>query len=219
MEYKHPADTQRLTVIGKTGSGKTQGAAFHLAGRSYDRKPWIVFDFKLDGLLNEIPFTQEWDITSPVPKKPGIYLTHPLPGQEDLVEQALWRIWAKENVGVYIDELYMINKNSHAFKSLLTQGRSKRIPVIMLTQRPVDVSRFCFSEADFIQLYTLTDKRDYKTVKEFMPLPIETQLPGPYYSWWWDNARNYKAVLKPVPDENTILNAFHSRLAPNRKTI
>ena len=219
MEFKHPTDTQRLTVIGKTGSGKTQGAAFHLSRRSYDRKPWIVFDFKLDGLLNDIPHTKEWDINTPVPKKPGIYLTHPTPGQEDEVEAALWKIWARENVGVYVDELYMINKNSHAFQAILTQGRSKRIPVIMLTQRPVAVSRFCFSEADYIQLYTLTDKRDYKTVKEFMPLPIEAQLPGPYFSWWWDNARNYKAVLKPAPYEDKIIDVFHDRLAPSRKQI
>lgn len=219
MDFRHPTDTQRLTVIGKTGSGKTQGAAFHLAGRSFDKKPWIVFDFKRDGLLGDIPHTQEWDIGTPVPKKPGIYLTHPLPGQDDAVEAALWNIWARENIGVYIDELYMLNKNSHAFQAILTQGRSKRIPVIMLTQRPVAVSRFAFSEADYIQLYTLTDKRDYKTVKEFMPLPIEAQLPGPYFSWWWDNARNYKAVLKPVPQEDIILDVFHARLGPKRATI
>ena len=219
MEFKHPGDAQRLTVIGKTGSGKTQGAAFHLSGRSFDKKPWIVFDFKRDQLLNDLPHTQEWDFTTAVPKKPGIYLTHPLPGQDDAVENCLWRIWAKENVGVYVDELYMLNKNSHAFQAILTQGRSKRIPVIMLTQRPVAVTRFAFSEADYIQLYTLTDKRDYKTVKEFMPLPIEAQLPGPYFSWWWDNARNYKAVLKPVPDENTIMDVFHARLGPRRDTI
>jgi hypothetical protein len=219
VDFRHPSDTQRLTVIGKTGSGKTQGAVWQLARRSFDRKPWIVFDFKLDDLINELPHTTHMSVTDALPKKPGLYIVHPKPGEEEYVEEMLWRIWARENIGVYIDELYMINKNSKSFRALLTQGRSKRIPIIGLTQRPVDVSRFCFSEADYIQLYTLNDRRDYKTVKEFMPMPIESPLPAPYYSFWWDNSRNYKAVLKPVPQWNNILDVFHERLGPKRAVI
>lgn len=207
-----PDDRQRLTVIGKTGSGKTQGATWNLARRSYDKQPWVVFDFKYDELLNEIPGTRDLDIKSRLPKRPGLYLTHPGPADAEAVEDMLWRIWDREHVGVYIDEGYMISAHSAAFQAILTQGRSKRVPVIMLTQRPAWVTRFAFSEADYIQLYQLTDTRDAKVVKQFMPLPIEQRLPGPYYSWWWDNARNFKAVLQPVPSKSTILNTFHKRL-------
>lgn len=74
---KYPTDTERITIIGKTGSGKTQGAAWLLSGRSYTSKPWIVFDYKYDTLLNEIPGTKHIEVGSKLPKKPGLYLTHP----------------------------------------------------------------------------------------------------------------------------------------------
>jgi hypothetical protein len=113
----------------------------------------------------------------------------------------------------------MIGPRSPAFQAILTQGRSKGIPVIMLTQRPIWVTRFAFSEADYIQLFQLTDRRDTKLVKEFMPLPIDADLPGPYYSWWWDNGRNFKAVLAPVPDREEILDAFYERGRPERRAL
>jgi hypothetical protein len=214
---KLPNDTQRITVIGKTGSGKTQAGAWLLSERSYTTRPWILFDFKRERLLNAIPFAKHIGIDDKVPERPGIYLTHPIPGQRDRVDDMLWRIWDREHTGVFIDEAYMMHQRSDALLAVLTQGRSKNIPVIMLTQRPNWVTRFAFSEADYIQLFQLTDNRDKKTVKEFMPLPIEHPLPGKYYSWWYDNSHNFKAVLSPVPDASTILDRFYARLKPSRE--
>lgn len=190
-----------------------------MSERSYTRRPWIIFDFKIDETLAAIPKTEEIAVNAKVPKHPGIYMVHPIPGEEEATEALLWRIWAKERTGVFVDEGYMIPKASPAFQAILTQGRSKSIPVITLTQRPVLVTRFAFSEADFIQTFQLTDGRDKKTVREFMPLPIDRDLPAPYHSWWWDNARNYKAILQPVPDRNTILNRFYDRLSQPRRVL
>jgi hypothetical protein len=217
--FHWPTDTQRITVIGKTGSGKTQFAAWHLSTRSFTSKPWVVFDFKLDELLNQIPGTQELSVTAKAPRKPGLYLVHPNPDQTEQVDDLLWRIWERGNTGIYIDEGYMIPPRSPSFQAVLTQGRSKRIPVIMLTQRPTWVTRFAFSEADYISLFTLNDRRDIKVVQQFMPMPIENRLPDAYYSWWYDNARNVKAVLKPVPDRDRILDLFHARLIPQRRKL
>lgn len=211
MDLKFPDDTQRITIIGKTGSGKTQGAAWLLSGRSYTTKPWMILDFKYDDLLGEIEGAQQHSLGSKLPKKPGLYITHPTPADEEKTEELLWNIWQRENMGLFVDEGYMIPARSPAFQAILTQGRSKRIPVIMLTQRPAWVTRFAFSEADYIQLFQLTDTRDEKTVRQFMPLPIERPIPQ-YHSWWWDNARNYKALLKPVPDRDIILDTFRDRL-------
>lgn len=214
-----PTDRQRVTVIGKTGSGKTQAAAWLLARRSYTTKPWIIFDFKHEDLFEEIPNIREIGLKPKVPRHAGLYIVRPDPSEKEEVEELLREIWRRERIGIYIDEGYMIPKNSSALQAILTQGRSKQIPVIMLTQRPVDVSRFVFSEADYIQCFQLTDRRDMKTVEEFARLPLDTPLPGPYYSWWWDNTRNFKAILQPVPSKDTILALFKSRLVQPRRVI
>lgn len=214
-----PDDSQRITVIGKTGSGKTQGGAWLLSQRSYDTKPWLVFNWKYDELLDAIPGAQEMRLDAPIPKKPGVYLLHPNPADTEAVEALMWRAWDRERVGLFIDEGYMIPARSAAFQAILTQGRSKRLPLIMLTQRPAWVTRFAFSEADFIQLYQLTDRRDAKVVREFMPLPIEHPLPGKYWSWYWDNTRNHKAVLQPVPSRDIILETFYQRLKQPRRVL
>jgi hypothetical protein len=172
-------------------------------------------DFKREEFLNSIPGIKHIELSSKAPKKPGLYIVHPNPNEQDEVETFLWKLWAHENVGLYIDEGYMIPARSPAFQAILTQGRSKHIPLITLTQRPAWLTRFAFSEADYIQLFKLTDKRDLKLVSLFMPMPIEKPLPGPYYSYWYDNARNYGAVLSPVPERDAILKTFRkSRIKP-----
>jgi len=171
-------------------------------------------------MIREIPHTHELLLTDKIPRTAGVYIVRPTPERDtEAVEDLLWRIWERERVGVFLDEGYMVPDRSAAFQAILTQGRSKRIPVMTLTQRPTWLTRFAFSEAEYIQYFSLTDTRDIKTVKQFMPLPIETRLPGPYYSWWYDNARNYNAILKPVPDKNTILDTFYDRLKPARSRL
>lgn len=214
-KFRLPGDTQRVTVIGKTGSGKTQGATWLLSQRNFEKMPWVVFDYKRDVLLNSLPGAQHIGIADKPPRKPGLYLVHPNPGQDEQVEAFLWKLWEKGHTGLYIDETYMLDKRSAAFQAILTQGRSKHVPVIAATQRPVEVSRFLLSEADYIQLYQLTDTRDIKTVKQFMPLPIEKPLPQ-FHSYWYDNGSNFRAHLKPVPSAEDIRTLFSASIGPRR---
>lgn len=218
--FVFPDDSKRVTVIGRSGSGKTQSAVWLLSKRSYTSKPWIIFDFKREKLLNQIPFAEEITLKEKLPRYPGVYLVHPLPGQERDIEAMLWRIHGRERIGLFVDEGYMLAKGSAAFEAVLTQGRSKEIPVIMLIQRPVKVSRFALSEAEYIQMFELTDRRDKRTVTEFMPEDlVEHELPGAYYSAWWDNPQKYKAILQPVPNSNTILNTFYDRLRQPKRVM
>jgi DNA helicase HerA-like ATPase len=152
-----PNDTQRIAIVGRTGSGKTYAAAWHLSKRNFDTMPWIIFDFKYDPLLQnlgaiELPL-------GTLPDKPGLYIVHPFPDDKEGIDNYLWQIWKHENIGVFIDEGYMVGDSS-AFRAILTQGRSKRIPMIILSQRPVWLSRFVFSEADFFQVFQLNILND-----------------------------------------------------------
>lgn len=218
MTFRMPDDTSRTTVIGKTGSGKTQASIWHLGQRSITTRPWVLLDFKRDELIADLPKLEEIGLNDKAPRHPGLYVVRPNPDQHEAVDEFLWRIWARENTGLYLDEGYMVPTRSAALQALLTQGRSKHIPMIICTQRPVWLTRFAFSEADYLQLFKVTDSRDLATVKSFMPLPVEKRLPT-YHSWWWDNGREYKSILKPVPDRDTILTVYHKRLVRPKKVF
>jgi hypothetical protein len=206
-----PNDNQRLTMYGQTGTGKTVAGLWHLSQRSFTRRPWIVFDFKGDEHLGRIPYAEEIRLKS-VPKQSGIYIVHPVPEHDDeAVEEFMWQIWRQENTGVFIDEGYMVSRGNSAFQALLTQGRSKSIPLITLSQRPVWMTRFAISEADFHQVFFLADESDRDTVQRFIPHDIETRLPR-YHSYYYDVGQDLLSKLKPVPQPDEILETFEAKL-------
>lgn len=209
-----------MTITGRTGSGKTQAAAWHLSMRSWDVRPWIVYDYKMDELLNEIQGVRHID-TNEVPKHPGIYFVHPHPDDIESVIKQLWKIWEQENIGLYVDEGYMIcspQMPNPAFRSILTQGRSKHIPVITLSQRPVWLDRFVFSETDYYQVFALNDARDRRTVQNFVPVDLEVRLPD-YYSWYYDVGKDKPVVLKPVLQKQQLLALFDMRMRKTNRVI
>lgn len=203
-----PDDSQRLAIVGRTGSGKTRAGMWHLSKRNFRAMPWIIIDYKRDDLIARSP-AKEIDFKGKVPKEPGLYVIRPNPTEDDddNVEAFLMRCWAKGNVGIFVDEGFMIPSNSKAMRMILTQGRSLRIPTIILSQRPVWMSRFVFSEADFFQLFHLNHLGDRKTVGEFMPAESKIILPV-YHSWYYDVGKNEMTPLKPVPNDDGILNNF-----------
>lgn len=222
MSVRFPNNKQRLTIVGRTGSGKTVAANWHLSTRDFDVRPWVIYDFKGDQLINSIDRAEYVD-TDFVPgkKHKGLFIVQPLPHELEQVDAQLWKIWERENVGVYVDEGYMFNEGNRPIKSyetLLVQGRSKRIPMISLSQRPSWVSRFCFSEADFFQLFFLTDKRDRKTVEAFIPYGLDYDLPE-YHSYYYDVAKKQLNIFKPVPSEDVILETIDAKLKKHRTFI
>jgi hypothetical protein len=215
---KLPGDQDRIAIIGATGSGKTHAAMWHLSLRNYDQKPWIVIDYKLEEFINEIPGTFRMSLRDPIPSRPGIYIVQPNMGDEDSVEGMMWKIWAQENVGVFIDEGYMVGTTNRGFRMLLTQGRSKHIPMIVLCQRPVWMDRFVFSESQFFQVFHLNSAKDVQTVEQYVPQDLSTQLPE-RWSYYYDVRARSLVKLRPMPDKDAILDTFDTKLATLRKVI
>ena len=215
-----PGPRDRITIIGPTGSGKSHAGLWHLSNATFLTRPYVVIDPKREELLQEIDGA-EYVAVGEIPKHPGIYIMNPVPKDAPEVDQMLIDIWEQENVGVWIDEGLMFGTGD-GIDACFTQGRSKRIPMIMLMQRPVWVSRFAVSEATFIQYFGLEDERDQRTVKSFARnLPVEQTLQQ-FHSFYYDVPRKKNYHFKPMPQANVILNTLNAKLAtlkPQRKII
>lgn len=218
-----PDDTQRTIILGRTGSGKTVFSCNLLASRSFDTMPWVIIDYKGDSLIEAICKQNRIKEITPYqkpPKKPGLYIMKPRPHLDDMaLENWLMKVWAQEDIGLYIDEGYALPQKA-AFDMILTQGRSKHIPVIALYQRPVYMSRFAVAQADFFGIFEQNDERDLKTTKSFVKpfrgpngeeITVYEELP-PYYCMWYDVGHGETSILKPCPGRNTILAEFRDRL-------
>lgn len=214
-----PRHDNRTAIIGSTGSGKTQFAVWLLSTRDWMLRPWIIFDYKGDDLIQSIGAT-EISIRSPIPDRAGIYIVKPIPQIDDnAVLEFLWRCWQKEYCGIYIDEGYMIGKNNAALTALLTQGRSKQIEMIILTQRPVWANKFIYSEANNFAVLNLTIADDRKYIANYLGGEEPRLLPK-YHSLWYEADRQVSTILKPVPSRQELIERFAPlREKPRRQII
>lgn len=227
-QIRLPDNTKRTTILGRTGAGKTVFAAGLLSRSDFVSQPWVIIDYKDDELIRDICEDNKIPQITPkdkVPTKPGLYVMRPMPKVDDaLLEQWLFKVHATENCGLYVDEGYALPQ-ADAFDIILTQGRSKRIPVISLYQRPVYMSRFAVAQADFFAVFEQNDERDLKTTKQFVThavsptgqkITVYDRLP-PHHCLWHDVGRGVANVLAPAPPPEQIRETFAARLRKGRK--
>lgn len=219
VPFRLPRTDEHVAVLGGTGTGKTTLAAWILSEAPFHKMPFIAVDYKDDELLASIPRLKEIGLHENIPTAPGLYVIRPLPSEIDEAEKWLWKVWTACNTGLYIDEAYLL-PNKEAIKNILAQGRSRRIPVIAASQRPVDVPRSLFTEASHIAVFRLNDRRDKKTVAEFTPDGMLDNRLADYHSFWY-SVKDHKAddpqpyhVLSPVPKAEKIVEQINERLAP-----
>lgn len=207
---KLPTSDKRTSVVGSTGSGKTQFAVWLLSTRDFDVRPWVIFDFKGDELIERIP-AASISLPSKPPVNPGLYIVRPLPGDERLVSDFLKDCWSQENIGIYIDEGYMLPKLDRWFRACLTQGRSKNIEMIILSQRPVWMDKYVFTEANYFAVFNLNSLDDRKHMKNF--INDQAELLPKYHCLWYDVGQQEGTVFSPVPDADEIITVFQNRVS------
>ncbi|HET8707106.1 MAG TPA: hypothetical protein VFM46_12460 [Pseudomonadales bacterium] len=224
-----PGDGHHILIVGRNGSGKSRAAVWHLAQKDLANSVWIVINHKREELINSIPGAVFLKMNQRPPKKhgkfvPGIYIYTPRPDADDpLVTELLWWVYDTENIGTYIDEGYMISPRDPALNALYTQGRSKKTPVITLSQRPSGISRFAVSEAAFHQVFHLVDKRDRKTIQAYLPVDLDDymvsmngaprKLPD-YHSIYYSVNKDKPVIMAPVPSDEDVLEIFAQKLLP-----
>jgi hypothetical protein len=236
-EAHGPNNQQRVIVLGRTGTGKSVFAIALLSTRNWiddaisqeAAQPWVIIDYKGEDLIDEIrekcgKRIKTISVHDKPPTKPGLYWMKPTPKIDDeAMEKWLWAVWKNGKTGLFIDEGFALPQKD-AFDAILTQGRSLRIPVIVLYQRPAWMSRFAVAQADFVAVFDQNDERDLKTTKSFVKSAILTNKEGnklevtvyselpKYHCLWYDVGRGYSSVLFPAPDPKQILSTFKRRL-------
>lgn len=217
-----PNNSQRLAVVGRTGTGKTIAGAWQLSLKNFATFPWIVFDTKRDPFLKQVwkfPGAHRIGFKDRV-TKPGLYYLQPLPHEmkSDDAEAFLWNIHKRGNTGLFFDEGYMLDKYSDALIAIYTQGRTLKIPTITLSQKPKYLTPFTWSEADFFQVFHLNDVNDRKRIGEFMPADLDRRLRD-HHSLWYDVGANSVAEFSPVPAPDRILESFAAQLRRQHRAI
>lgn len=215
-EFILPGAADRTIVIGQTGSGKTILASWLLSKQRFDKRPWVALDFKDEELWHKVGDPPMRPLrVGRMPAKTGLYKMTVNPGQEDELEDWLWKVWAKGNIGLFADELSLIPQK-RAWKAILRQGRSKRIPVIGCTQRPVDCDRENFTEAQYRCFFGLEDARDYQVIRGlFGDLDIRDKARSlkRHWSLWYDVKQRSLLTLRPVPAPDIVASDIR-RVAP-----
>lgn len=213
-----PGVSDRTVIVGQTGSGKTWFGVWLLSRMPIERMPWVVIDYKRETLFRELgpqAFRSRLTVDSAAPKKPGLHLLQPFESDDDAMDSFLWRVWKRGGIGLYIDEAMMMPAGrGSAMRAILTQGRSLRIPVIALSQRPVEIDRYFFSEARCFAEFYLLDRDDRVTLKRYTPFHPD-DIPERHHCYWYDGKTRQVSYLAPVPDREAFLGRLRSR-APRR---
>lgn len=157
---------QHVAAIGDTGTGKT-----YLVSRLVRLRQYVVVlrtkpdDIKFDGFKR---------VRTAAALDGGVYdntrllLTPEHHRQMREGYEMLEMVWDMGGWTVVIDELWYVEKLlklGPLVERLLTQGRSKRISVVVGMQRPAQISRFAISQCTHLFTFRV-EGRDLQTIKE-----------------------------------------------------
>jgi hypothetical protein len=219
-QWQLPGITDRVAICGKTGCGKTTAALFILAATQWFKKiPVIVIDYKDDEHIAAVPMKLLRAGANP-PTEPGLYkLIAPdmQARRNDTVETFLQKVLDNGHTGLLFDEAHMLpdcsgRSDDGVLRPLFATGRSRIIPIISLTQRPVRVTRWNFSEASHHAIFRLNDKRDRDTVRGWVPNEEfdeafgqgGTEMPK-FHSLWYDVDRDLSFQMLPFPSPDEVI--------------
>lgn len=229
-KFVYPAEGYHSAILGTTGSGKTTYGAWLLSRSPFHIKPAFVIDFKREETFAKILRIREIGLHERLPTAPGLYVLRPRPdeaystdGSPD-VEKWLEKLWRQGNAWLYVDEGYLMPDRAW-FRNVLAQGRSLGITVVTTSQRPVDVSRSVFTEATYVSVFRLNDKKDWQRVGEFTPQGmLDTRLPD--FNSFWYSPKHHRAddplpyvILSPVPGTEAIVETIDARLRPRHTLL
>jgi hypothetical protein len=205
---------KRAAIAGRTGAGKSTLACWLL-----NRSPghWIILNPKWTKAYNTLPDSKVIEGANLKKIESSIYknrftIVNTGRGEStaDYLDELIGHFHdSLENIGLCADELFTLHRNGQAGDGLtgwLTRGRELKQSFLGLTQRPAWVSKFIFSEADYLgamDLALLNDRKALFEVTGQEPM-LERLQPR---KWLWydvsaDDIKKYGAV--PPSIDNSI---------------
>lgn len=192
-----PKHGEHVIVCGQNGSGKTV-AMHRLSLCMLALGPVVVIDTKDEPRYMKTDAHSVRDIEHTLSrsraqdKEPRIAVWKPdidTVGNPDELDAALDVLYKRlRNGTIVIDELYPFHAGGRAGRgltALLTRGRSRGITLIMGSQRPTWISRFCFTEAKHYWIYKLIDRQDRRRLSEVIPeFDVNEILPRYYFRYY-----------------------------------
>lgn len=210
MTQKFIPPGKHAAIVGQNGSGKSQ-QLINLVRNNPQRV--VVLDTKLDddflyiARRDEVLIVAnsykdmiaaindgEFDVLIVRPEN------HELASHEAL-DNYLKALSQCRNLSIFIDEAYQFHNSGRAlsgYVSILTRGRSRKLSLIVCTQRPSWVSTFTFSEAKYFFIYHLNMSQDHKKLREYIDLPDFDKLGKFQYFFYCTDSKN---VLRCEPVE------------------
>lgn len=194
---------KRALVLGRTGSGKTTGAAW-LMRRSPGR--WLVLNVKYDTTLTRSGVDVPMDVGAVIgaQRKNRVVVIHPETFDQQQLDDFVAEIGeSRHATGLLVDELLYLSKgNGQAGPGLigwLTRGRSRHQSFIGASQRPSSITQYAYSEADYFALYELKLSADWKKISDFTGRPDLERVRKNHRWGWYDVSADKSQEFGPVP--------------------
>lgn len=201
----NPGD--RATVAGRTGSGKSTMARWLL-----NRSPghWIILNPKHTKAYAALPDSVTLNGINIKKLKKSLAenrftILNPTSAQanaENMDGLVQYLHEEYENIGLGVDELYTLHKNGQPGDGLvgwLTRGRELKQSFMGLTQRPAWISKFLFSESDYVGGMSLVLADDRKRMREITGHDEFLEQLPPREWLWYDVANNHLRKFGAVP--------------------
>lgn len=198
---------KRAAIAGRTGSGKSTLGCWLL-----NRSPghWLILNPKWTAAYSALPdskvitgFDFKKMEKSIVERKftivnPESFQSTP----ENLDAFVTYLHQTYTSLGLCVDELYTLHNNGRAGPGLLgwlTRGRELKQSFVGLTQRPAFVSKFVFSESDYIGGMSLALVEDRKRMYENTGRDEFRAKLDPHEWLWYDASKDDLRKFGPVP--------------------
>ncbi len=198
--------SDRISIFGRTGSGKTFFAKNYLLPH-YDR--YVFWDIKKENtdMLHDVIITNPKDLKKALENpilsaRPSKILYQPTKPTDADFNDICEIIFNSKNNALYVDEAALISTPSkilYYHKVIVTQGRSYDVGIINVSQRPRDIHNTLISESEHLFVFALSLETDVIKLRQQMGNAADEIYTLPEYHFLYHNVKTNKSfIFKPI---------------------